>query len=194
MSVQRISQPVMLGSNTYKIPSGHHVPFPLLCLDPYISQKFLESSLMVRAGIPYGKELDDPTLTSDDTRGLLFVSYQSSLDNGFVRQSAGFGGNNFFPTTSVIPQYHGQDPIIAGPPLGTGLTESIKLDSTTMTEDGRIVLSVTKEDTSDKYQITGVAQKVDTSASAVTPEFFVTSRGGEYFFVPSVSTLNQWSG
>ena len=47
---------------------------------------------------------------SDPThkRGLLFVSYQSSLDNGFVRQSVDYGGNRYFPTTSLTPTYHGK--------------------------------------------------------------------------------------
>lgn len=32
------------------------------------------------------------------------------------------------------------------------------------------------------------------STQVVQPEFFVTSRGGEYFFVPSVATLRDWAG
>ncbi len=39
----------------------------------------------------------------DKQRGLLFVSYQSSLDSGFVRQTVSMANNDFFPTTSLLP-------------------------------------------------------------------------------------------
>jgi deferrochelatase/peroxidase EfeB len=45
--------------------------------------------LMMRRGIPYGPWCDGPEQASGSTqheRGLLFVSYQSSIENGFVTQ------------------------------------------------------------------------------------------------------------
>ena len=103
-------------------------------LDPYIQKRYLESGMIVRAGLPYGIEVR--TLISTlvlfefrrsfgfqvtaresrtrqtssnpaEERGLLFVAYQSSLDQGFVRQTIVFANNDFFPTTSLLPTNHG---------------------------------------------------------------------------------------
>lgn len=136
-------------------PSDYYCPFTIHTrktaprnLSPYIDPKFLESSSIVRGGLPYGPEVTDDerrkySLADPNNyqrRGLLFNCYSSSLDSGFIRQT-GFAGNDFFPMTSLVPEKHGQDPI-----LGSG-----------------------------------------------SNDFFVTSHGGEYFFVPSISTLNSWA-
>jgi deferrochelatase/peroxidase EfeB len=45
--------------------------------------------VMIRRGIPYGEWCSDEERASGTTqheRGLLFVSYQSSIENGFVTQ------------------------------------------------------------------------------------------------------------
>ncbi|KAH7919131.1 hypothetical protein BV22DRAFT_877616 [Leucogyrophana mollusca] len=38
-------------------------------------------------------------VTKDEKRGLLFVCYQSSFDNGFYPQTTSFAGNDYFPVT-----------------------------------------------------------------------------------------------
>jgi hypothetical protein len=50
-----------------------------------------------------GKSSEEERLS----RGLLFVSYQSDLNSGFVRQTVGYANNDFFPTVSLIPTQHG---------------------------------------------------------------------------------------
>lgn len=40
----------------------------------------------------------------------------------------------------------------------------------------------------------GIAKKVDTSATAFEQKYFVTSRGGEYYFVPGIRTVKEWAG
>ncbi|KAL4068715.1 hypothetical protein V8B97DRAFT_1971347 [Scleroderma yunnanense] len=142
-------------------------------LGPYLDRKFIEASSILRTAIPYGDELPAPTL-----RGLLFVCYQSNLDSGFVRQTVGFADNVYFPPASLVPQRHGQDTIIGGPdkPYNISLTLSNGESAT--------------------IALTGFANP-PTSATdppGVPPEYFITSRGGEWFFVPSVSTLNLISG
>ncbi|TFY79001.1 dyp-type peroxidase [Hericium alpestre] len=122
-------------------------------LDPYVQKKFLESAVVVRAGIAYGPEIaqaerDNYDPNAKSPRGLLFVCYQSTVANGFMTQTAAFAGNDHFPTTSLTPQIIGQDPIIGGP-----------------------------------------SKNPVVAAQFSNQEFFVTSRGGEYFFVPSLSTL-----
>jgi hypothetical protein len=44
----------------------------------------------------------------ESNRGLLFVCYQSSIDNGFFRQTVQYANNDYFPTTGIIPTKHGE--------------------------------------------------------------------------------------
>jgi len=150
-------------------PSDYYCPFTAHTrktaprnLDPYVSREYLKEGMIIRAGIPYGSEITkdeertgESSTKLEDKRGLLFVSYQSSLDQGFVRQTRFYGCNDYFPPTSLVPAKYGQDPIIGGPP-----------------PEGSVGVQP-------KY---GVEQK-----------YFVTSRGGEYFFVPPISTLKKWA-
>ncbi|KAG6813202.1 hypothetical protein H0H93_013474, partial [Arthromyces matolae] len=89
-------------------------------LGPYLSKEFLDSSMIVRAGIPFGPEITlaerqawnnntfDEKVNATSNRGLLFVCYQSSIDNGFFRQTTGFANNDFFPPTGLLPTKIGQ--------------------------------------------------------------------------------------
>ncbi|KAH7912670.1 hypothetical protein BJ138DRAFT_749872 [Hygrophoropsis aurantiaca] len=175
-------------------PSNRYCPFTAHTrktaprnLDPYIDRKYLESAVIARSGIPYGSEFSDST--KDDKRGLLFVCYQSSLDNGFYLQTTGFAGNDYFPVTSLVPQRHGQDPILGGPEAVSNVDGTGNISA-----EGQVSLVIQQKNTSDTYTVTGWAKKRDTSAKPpFEPEYFVTSRGGEYFFVPSVSTLQKWA-
>ncbi|KIK52441.1 hypothetical protein GYMLUDRAFT_233483 [Collybiopsis luxurians FD-317 M1] len=171
-------------------------------IDPYVQRAFLESSMMVRAGLPYGPEVqvmlpgEDP---NEDLRGLLFISYQSSLDQGFVRQTVSFANNDYFPITSLVPTHTGQDPIIGGPPAANtpAAVATVEYDKPPEIEPktGDLVnLATTSE--GNIIEVSGFAKV--RSASAVDPpgvpqEFFVTSRGGEYFFVPPISTVTEWA-
>ena len=42
-----------------------------------------------------------------------------------------------------------------------------------------------------EYQLAGVAKDADSVAQELDEKFFVTSRGGEYFFVPSIATVKR---
>lgn len=80
----------------------------------------------------------------------------------------------------------GQDPIIGGPPTVPNVGDPVDLKG-----EGEVILNVVDKKNT-KYTVTGFAQKVNTSATAYTPQYWVTSRGGEYFFVPSISTVKEW--
>ena len=49
----------------------------------------------------------------------------------------------------------------------------------------------------DRVSVSGIAQVRGAHAAdppGVPPDYFVTSHGGEYFFVPSISALKQFAG
>lgn len=179
---------VVLPTNRYCPFNSHTRKTAPRNLDPYLTRKYLELSLIARSGIPYGKEID---VAPTEERGLLFVCYQSALDNGFVRQTVGFSSNDFFPTTDVLPQNHGQDPITGSNPKVTVVDDAIALNK--KPESGQVTLAVVDSNTSEKYLVTGFPQQVNDTVDKYTPDFFVTSHGGEYFFVPSIPTLTAWS-
>jgi len=165
-------------------------------LDPYMNKQFLESSAIVWAGLPYGPEFAKEPETK---RGLLFTCYMSHLDSGFVRQATGFANNDFFPVTSLVPRSQGQDPIIGGPPAKGSSTEPrpvIPIGTPSYENGDQVDLRVEGEQ-GKVVQVVGFAKVSDSQARpppGVPNPFFVTSRGGEYFFVPSISTLKYWSG
>ncbi|THU91463.1 Dyp-type peroxidase [Dendrothele bispora CBS 962.96] len=167
-------------------------------LQPVVGKEYLDASMIVRAGIPYGDEISSQereewkTYTDDQKenavcpRGLLFVCYQSSIDNGFYRQTTGFANNDFFPLTGLVPQKTGQDPILGGPKPVTGTS-----GTTDIFQEGEVTLDLINNH-NEKYEVAGIAKKVVESATSFEQKFFVTSRGGDYYFVPSISTVKSW--
>jgi hypothetical protein len=141
----------------------------------------------------------------------------SSLDSGFVRQTVGYGNNDFFPITSLLPDKHGmqptsfklcsdetsylllgQDPIIGGPPAqgsSNQPTPAKFLGQITLTNGDQVDLRLVGANDRN-IAVSGFAKVTDQGAQPPPGEpnpFFVTSRGGEYFFVPSISTLTTWA-
>ena len=88
----------------------------------------------------------------------------------------------------------GQDPIIGGPKQVTDVETqpaAVGTDQKDVSQDGEVSLELTTIK-GDKYAVDGIAKKIDTSKSSFVQEFFVTSRGGEYYFVPSIDTVKSW--
>ncbi|KAK7442721.1 dye-decolorizing heme-containing peroxidase [Stygiomarasmius scandens] len=118
---------------------------------------------IIRGGIPYGPEVSDSEHSSNTTstdRGLAFVAYQSSIQNGFhFMQQAWVNNANFIFGKPTPP---GVDPII-----------------------GRVAGSA--QDTPRTISGTNPLNTPQTFSLDVE---FVINRGGEYFFSPPISALD----
>ncbi|KAJ3916820.1 fungal peroxidase [Lentinula edodes] len=130
---------------------------------------------IIRAGIPYGPEVTDAenasNVSSTDPsleRGLAFVAYQSDINNGFAFLQQNWANNantrNLKLTWNFSPLFmQGIDPIIGTGGLGQA--------DVPRTPSGL--------DPSDPTRIITINQD------------FVVSRGGEYFFSPSLSAIQN---
>ncbi|THV00299.1 fungal peroxidase [Dendrothele bispora CBS 962.96] len=123
---------------------------------------------IMRAGIPYGPEVTDSEHASNKSstdpsleRGLAFVAYQSSIQNGFhFMQQTWVNNANFIFGKPTPP---GVDPIIG------------RVSSTTPMDTPRI--------------ISGTNPLNGAQTFSLDVEF-VINHGGEYFFSPPISALS----
>ncbi|KAI7785084.1 dyp-type peroxidase [Diaporthe eres] len=123
---------------------------------------------VMRRGIQYGPEVDDREKKQHKTekdRGLLFVSYQSSLDRGFQFLQKNWANNITFPPNAPDGQVPGFDPLIG------------QVNNTVHNEGPR---NMTGADP------VNVANSLDLGF-----QVWVVPKGGEYFFSPSISVLRD---
>ncbi|KAJ7037713.1 dye-decolorizing peroxidase precursor [Mycena alexandri] len=150
--------------NQTNCPFGAHIRkvHPRGDLDPTVENQHF----IIRSSIPYGPEVTDTETASDTTsvdRGLAFVSYQSNVFNGFAFLQSIWINAIGFPFGKVDPTV-GVDPIIGT--LGGGPKNISGLDP-----------------------LVFYLNQTDPIHDVVLPRDFVVSRGGEYFFSPSLSGL-----
>jgi Dyp-type peroxidase family len=146
-------------------PAGLKCPFAghIRKSNPRSDTSDSKDHLMARRGIPYGlRPNDDPNDTDIEHKptgdvGLLFMAYQSSLEDQFEFTQRNWVNNPNFKIGGT-----GIDPIIGQPAGPSGQKWPVIYGQTV--SDGK------KED--------------DFSG-------FVTMRGGEYFFAPSISYLKS---
>ncbi|KAJ7676056.1 dye-decolorizing peroxidase precursor [Mycena polygramma] len=150
--------------NQTNCPFGAHIRkvHPRGDLDPSVENQHF----IIRSSIPYGPEVTTDEATSSTTsvdRGLAFVSYQSNVFNGFVFLQSIWINSIGFPFGKVDPTV-GVDPIIG-------------------TEGGG------PKNISGLDPLVFYLNQSDPVHDVVIPRDFVVSRGGEYFFAPSLSGL-----
>jgi deferrochelatase/peroxidase EfeB len=119
---------------------------------------------MARRGITYGERSDDPNDDDIENKpeggvGLLFMAYQSILENQFEFTQQSWANNTRFHFASPS-QPVGIDPVIGQPKAGGSQ---------------RYPLTYGQEPLSEPFDFSG----------------FVTMKGGEYFFAPSLSFFKK---
>ncbi|CAE6457768.1 unnamed protein product [Rhizoctonia solani] len=157
--------------NNFKFKLGDRTVCPFSAhirkMNPRDPQEF-GKNFIVRAGITYGKEVQDDEKKDKRTklsRGLAFVSYQSDINKGFRFQQMSWANNEVFPPTgrnqagTLEFNTTGLDPLIGHP-------DKSKPHPTTL----------------------------DTAGKPLTLEQFVIGRGGVYCFAPPVKTLKIIAG
>ncbi|MBW0492019.1 hypothetical protein O181_031734 [Austropuccinia psidii MF-1] len=123
--------------------------------------------LMVRNGIPYGPELTASEQKSKKTienRGLLFVSYQSQLENGFQFVQQLWCNNINFPPKSTVKVTPGFDLLIGQ----------------TSNQAPRVASNIIPK---------GTAGDSDPNNTLTALQQFIVPLGGEYFFMPSLEAI-----
>ena len=125
---------------------------------------------MARRGIPFGTRTDIPNgeVASADRPtgglGLLFMSFQSDISNQFEFIQSSWVNNQDFVNPNT-----GQDPIIGQNPPVNSMANG-------------------------QYEYATVYNDASTKVKPTTPatfEQFVTMKGGEYFFAPSINFLKN---
>lgn len=134
---------------------------------PNMGKDEVKKHTMARRGIPYGDRMDDPSdglIENKPTNGvgLLFMSFQASIDNQFEFIQKNWVNNAGFPTDKPKkdpPGRSGIDPIIGQGDNADGGSYPLKWGGTDFQRE--------------------------------TFEPFVTMKGGEYFFAPSIPFLKS---
>ena len=99
-----------------------------------------------------------------------------------------------------LPSVSGQDPIIGGPPPPQSSSAYTEVQfvgpPAALPKSGDLVNWQLQSKDGARISVTGFAGVQPSGAAdppGVPQEFFVTSHGGEYFFVPSIRTLKLWA-
>ncbi|CAI7636533.1 unnamed protein product [Penicillium crustosum] len=153
--------------------------------------------VMMRRGIPYGPWCDGKERAGGFTekeRGLLFVSYQSSIENGFVTQQKRWANTSDGPTDMAKHSggaSQGIDPLIGQVhPSRNGKNAGVQIAG----ESTGVRVNAKYEDAP---QIPFPDSDLDKPASQVQDKTVALDRlviphGGEYFFTPSLSALKNY--
>ena len=131
---------------------------------------------MLRRGIPFGMPQDFANSNNDNNdRGLLFLSYQSSIEEQFEFLTRQWMNNPKKPTNPAIPVNSSEPNIIGG---GHDLILGQTNDENNRSRYGTLVKKIDNE----------IVKEVITTGSKGISDWVIPTGGG-YFFAPSISTL-----
>ncbi|KAJ5920244.1 hypothetical protein N7516_011102 [Penicillium verrucosum] len=155
--------------------------------------------VMMRRGIPYGPWCDLDERAGGATkseRGLLFVSYQSSIENGFVTQQKRWANSSDGPTDMAKHgggASQGIDPLIGQVhPSRNGKNVGVRVNG----KDESTAVQINA-----KYEDAPRIPFPDSDLQNPAPQVYeeslsldrlVVPHGGEYFFTPSMSALKEY--
>ncbi|KUM57964.1 hypothetical protein ACN42_g9209 [Penicillium freii] len=144
--------------------------------------------VMMRRGIPYGPWCEPAEQAGGITqheRGLLFVSYQSSIENGFVTQQKRWANSPDGPTDMAKHSggaSQGIDPLIGQVhPNRNGKSTGVQINA--KYEDAPRIPFPDSDLVKPATQVYGNSLALDR---------IVVPHGGEYFFTPSISALKDY--
>jgi deferrochelatase/peroxidase EfeB len=147
-----------------------------------------ETHRIMRRGIQFGPELTEAEVTSNKTiedRGLLFVSYQSNIANGFrfLQESRFFLLP--FPLLTII---HMDCLLITCP--GWANNKGFPFKNVEPGFDAIIGAAIGATDQVETRTISGTNPN-DTTAPLSLTQDWVVPKGGGYFFSPSIPALRE---
>jgi len=148
-----------------RCPFATHIRkgYPRQDLEKFVN---IDANRIIRQGCPFGPELAPEEALQGRTiheRGLAFACYQTHLNKGFS-----FIQKSWVNTTTFPPKKTNPD----GSPLSPGFDPIIGQAG------------------SKARSMVGFDPKAQQNSLAL-PDEFVVARGGEYFFVPSITALKQ---
>ncbi|KAJ5876786.1 hypothetical protein N7455_000251 [Penicillium solitum] len=153
--------------------------------------------VMMRRGIPYGPWCNPDERAGGFTqheRGLLFVSYQSSIENGFVTQQKRWANASDGPTDMAKHSggaSQGIDPLIGQVhPSRNGKRTGVQING----QSTGVRVNAKYEDAPQipfpDSDLKNPASQVQEKSVAL--DRLVIPHGGEYFFTPSLSALKEY--
>ncbi|KAJ5672381.1 hypothetical protein N7507_001508 [Penicillium longicatenatum] len=144
--------------------------------------------VMLRRGIPYGPWCDDDERglgVTKDERGLLFVSYQSSIENGFVTQQKRWANA---PNTPSDMAKHGGG-VSQGIDVLIGQVEPHRNGKS----NGVGINAIYEDAPNIPFPSSDLAKPASQPFdSTIDLHRLCVPHGGEYFFAPSISALKDY--
>jgi Dyp-type peroxidase family len=132
---------------------------------------------IIRAGIPFGPEVGSGETTTTESRGLMFVCYQTSILNQFEFVQSKWANNPGFVFGKVRPAGGGGGPVTTGPSNVAGPGIELIIGQAAGASDRMMDEPVSNYPVGDKR------------STLEAPHQFVILTAAAYFFVPSITAI-----
>jgi Dyp-type peroxidase family len=132
---------------------------------------------IIRAGIPFGPEVGPGETTTTESRGLMFVCYQTSILNQFEFVQSKWANNPGFVFGKVRPASGGGGPVTTGPSNTAGPGFDLIIGQAAAASDRMMDEPIPNYPVGDKR------------STLDAPQQFVNLTAAAYFFVPSITAI-----